>query len=546
MKTKRITCSLIILMVLALVAPGCSKVEVGTHLGTAPGILRISTGRFDNLNTVISAGGSSIYLAYLWGAFLFIADDKMSIVPELATQIPTNANGGISADGLTITYHLRRGVKWHDGAPFSADDVIFTWHAIMNPKNNVVTRIGYDKIATITAPDPYTLKVRLKERYAPMVANFFGPGEVPFVILPKHLLGSLPDINEAAYNRKPVGTGPFIIQSYDPSTGVILTANRHYWRGQPKLLGVDYRIVPDTNTGIVMLRANELDVAVVSDTHAHELANVPGIVIVSEPAPQNAYLSLNVKHPPLDDVRVRRAIAMAIDREFFLRAFQYGAGAIGNGDEPPFYWAFNPNARMPAYDPAAAQRLLDEAGWRKDPATGYRTKAGKQLTLNFALITARDPDTRFAAVFQNAMKQIGVAIDIKAYPYNVFYAPANEGGILNGGKYDIASTGWVLGSDPDEASLWTCNQYPPQGFNWSFYCDPRIDALEREALTTYDQNKRQRAYWQIQDLLIQDVPAVFLTWVNIIYATRDTVTDFHAGETMWKSWDWRKEERAAP
>jgi len=519
----------------------CSKVAVETGSHRQSGVLRISTRRFDNLNTVVSAGGSSVYLAYLWGAFLFVSDDKMRIEPELATSIPTRANGGVSTDGLTVTYHLRRGVTWHDGAPFTASDVIFTWHVIMNPANNVVTRIGYDKISSITAPDAYTLVVRLKQPYAPIVANFFGPGEVPYVILPRHLLGGLSDINHASYNRKPIGTGPFIIQSYDPDAGVVLAANPRYWRGKPKLQGIQYRIVPDANTEMVMLRADEIDVAAVSDTHAQELKDAPGIVIVSEPAPQNTFLSLNVRRPPLDDVRVRRAIAMTVDRSFFVRAFQFGAGSVDDGDEPPFYWAYDPRAHMPSYDPQAAGQLLDAAGWRRDPASGYRSKAGKPLHLIFAYITNRDPDTRYAPVFQNAMKQIGIAVDLRNYPYNIFYAPASEGGVLNGGGYDVAMSGWVLGSDPDEATLWMCDQYPPLGYNWSFFCDPRLDALEATALSSYDRDVRRRAYWQIQELLARDVPAVFVSWVNIIYATRDTVRDFHPGESWVASWDWRKE-----
>ncbi len=355
----------IVAAVVVMLTAGCTKVEVsksGAARGGAPGVLSISTGRFDTLNTVVSAGGSSVYLSYLWGAFLFIADDKMNIVPELATEIPTQANGGISPDGLTIVYHLRHGVKWHDGAPFGADDVVFTWHAIMNPKNNVITRLGYDKIASMTAVDPYTVRVKLKEPYAPAVANFFGPGEVSYIILPKHILGQLPDINRAPYNSKPIGTGPFVVDSYDPTTGVMLSANPDYWRGHPKLRGIDYRIIPDSNTTMVMLRSNELDVAVVSDTHAHELAKDPGIVIVGEPAPQNAFLSFNTQRAPFDDVRVRRAIAMAVDRKFFVHAFQYDVGSVANGDEPPFYWAFDPQVRMPDYDPARAGAAARRSG----------------------------------------------------------------------------------------------------------------------------------------------------------------------------------------
>ncbi len=526
----------------------CSRVEIsktGTSQarspGDQPGVLRILTGRFDTLNTVVSGGGSSVYLSYLWAAYLFIADEKARVVPELATEIPSQANGGISPDGLTITYHLRHGVRWHDGAPFGADDVVFTWHVIMNPKNNVASRIGYDKVASMVALDPYTVRVQLKERYAPVTSSLFGPGEVPLPILPKHILGSLPDINRAPYNLKPIGTGPFIITSYDPAVGVTLAANAYYWRGRPKLRGIYYRIQEDSNTAIVMLRSDEADVGLVSDSHAKELAGVAGIKIIREPVAQNAFLSFNEQHPPFDDVRVRRAIAMAVDRKFFLHVFQYDVGAVANGDQPPFYWSFDPNVSMPAYDLTKARALLDEAGWHVDSATGYRMKDGKQLALTFAYITSRDPDTKYAPIFQNTMKQIGVAVQVKSYPYNVFFAPKNQGGVLDTGNFDVASSGWVLGSDPEEATLWMCDQYPPAGYNWSFACDKRIDDQERIALTSYDQATRKRAYWRIQELLAEDVPAIFLSWVDLFWATRDTVHDYYPGENQYGSWLWRKD-----
>jgi len=532
-----------LILVVSLLLTGCTKVSVSQRAASgnaAPGILRVSTGRIDNLNTVLSGGGSSTYLSYLWGAYLFLADDRNQLIPELATETPTLSNGGISADGLTLTYHLRHGVRWHDGAPFDARDVIFTWHAIMNPKNIVVTRLGYEKVAAMTEVDAYTVRVRLKERYVPAVSSLFGPGEVPMPILPQHLLGALPDLNHAAYNNKPVGTGPFIVDRYDPSIGVYLSANSQYWRGRPKLRGIDYRIVPDPNTVSVMVKTNELDVAHVYAIHAAELASYPGVKIVKEPAPEIIYLAFNVTHPPFNDAGLRRAISMGVDRNFFVRVFQNGSGHVAETDQPPFGWAFNPNAHEPRYDPRLAEQSLDALGWRKD-SSGYRSKNGRQLSLTFAYITARDPDTRFAPFFQSAMKQIGVAVTLKSYEYALFYAQKEQGGILNTGNYDIAIAGWVWGVDPDDATLWMCDQIPPQGYNVSRFCDPRVDAQERVALTSYDEKTRRQAYWNIQALLDEEMPAIPLSWVDVLYATRDNVKDFAPGETFYGSWNWRKE-----
>jgi peptide/nickel transport system substrate-binding protein len=530
----------LLLAALVVLESACSKVELaGRAPSNAPGILRMATGQFDNLNTVLSGGGASTYLSYLWGAYLFVADDRNQLHPELATVIPTIENGGISKNGLIITYHLRRGVRWQDGVPFDARDVVFTWHVIMDPKTNVVTRLGYDKIADMTILDHYTVRVRLKQRFAPAVASIFGPGEVPMPILPQHLLASVADINHSSYNQRPIGTGPFVIQHYDPSAGVALVANPAYWRGKPKLRAIDMLIVPDTNTAMIMLRSGELDADRVLGEHAIELAQNPKIRIVHQLAPEDLYLALNLSHPPMDDIRVRRAIAMAVDRKFFLKAFQYGLGALAQTDQPPFSPWFDPNARPPAYDPASAERLLDSAGWRLDQS-GYRSKKGKRLALTFAYISTREPDTKFAPFFLDEMKSIGVALTLHSYPYDVFYAQKSEGGILEGGRYDIAIAGWVLGADPDDSTLWMCDQRPPEGYNSSFLCDPRVDIAEQAALASYDFTARREAYWNIQRLLSEDVPAVFLTWVDNSYAINNSVRDFKPGENYWASWAWQK------
>jgi len=530
----------LLLAMLAVVASACtSAVRTQSGPGGAADVLRVATGQFDNLNTVLSGGGSSTYLSYIWGAYLLDADDKNQVQPELATEIPTVANGGISKDGLTITFHLRHGVRWQDGVPFDANDVVFTWRLIMDPRTNVVTRLGYDKVASMTAVDPYTVRVRLKERFAPAVVSLFGPGEVPMPVLPRHLLATVPDINKAAYNDKPVGTGAFTIEHYDAATGVTLLANRDYWRGPPKLRRLDFVIVSDANTVLVMLRTGELDAARVVGEHALELSKAPGLRVIHQAAPEDLYLSFNTKHPPLDNVRVRRAIAMGVDRAFFLRAFQYGWGALAATDQPPYSPWNDPHAVMPPYDVAAAGRMLDAAGWHLD-ASGYRSKNGKRLSLEFAYITQRQPDVKFAPFFENEMKTIGVALTLKPYEYNLYYAQKADGGILEGGKYDIALTGWVLGADPDDSTLWMCDQEPPYGYNTSFYCDPRIDAAEHEALQSYDFAARRAAYWKVQELLAEDVPAVFLTWVDNSYVVRDSVQDFNPGENFYGSWGWRK------
>ena len=213
----------VLAILLATVLGGCTRVVETSSSGagaerhpwTRPGILRIaSLNDPDTLNPLIGTYQVDVDLSMFWGGYLFNYSDQNQLVPELATEVPTLADGGIAKDGRTITYHLRKGVLWQDGVPFSADDVVFSWHAVMNPNNNVQTRVGYDDIASIDEPDSSTVVVHLKQPFAPFVNSFFTMGSTPYPVYPKHLLAQYHDLNQIPYNSKPVGTGPFIVQEW--------------------------------------------------------------------------------------------------------------------------------------------------------------------------------------------------------------------------------------------------------------------------------------------------------------------------------------------
>ncbi len=535
-------------LVVGLVAvPACTNVRTSTHPTSgraATGILRIvGLGSIQTLLPELGNSASAIDPGMNWAAWFFFVNDKGELEPELAIAVPTLQNRGISRNGLTITYHLRRGVRWHDGAPFDARDVIFTWHAIMNPANNIPSRSGYDDIASMSAPDPYTVKVELKRPYAPAVATFFaaGGGTLPYCVLPAHLLAGRHDINRAAYNNKPIGTGPFMVEHYEPGSALILKANPHYWRGAPKLKEIRWLVVPDTNTRMVMMRTGEADFFYLTpDNIAAQLSNIPGIHMLRTPMNNFTYLTYNVTHPPLDDGRVRRAISMAVDRNEVIRDVLRGAGEPANGDQPSFLWAYDQHARAPAYDPAQAAKLLDAAGWRLAP-DGNRQKDGKRLSFTFVYWTTGSDPVRFAPIFQITMRKLGIDLNIKTFPNSLYYASKPAGGILSNGKFDIAWSQWYGGADPDDTILWTCDQRPPGGDNFAFFCDPRVDAQERTAVTSYDRATRKRAYYRIQELLDEEVPIDFLYWSNANNALRDNFRGFKpapAGSVIWNSWQW--------
>ena len=530
----------------ALAVFGCSKVQSGGEPVVSPvkpGVLRIvGIGSIDSLIPQLSGNASASDIGALWAAWLFRVGTHGELEPEMATEVPTLADGGLSADGLTVTYHLRKGVQWNDGAPFDARDVIFSWQSIMNPRNNVLTRAGYDDVASIDAPDPYTVVVHLKRPYGPFVATFFGPSLAPACLLPAHTLASLPDINRTPYSRSLIGTGPFIFDHYDSESRIVLRANPHYWRGAPKLKEVDFLIVPDPNTRAFMMRTGEADLYYQPPNNlVSTLATIPGVKMIDTPFNEFWYLSFNTHHPPLDDVRVRRAIAMSVDRDYVIRTIAQGHGTPANGDQPSYSWAFDPHVRAPVYDRAAAARLLAQAGWRMAP-DGYRYKNGSRLQVEYVTSSGYGEGKTFAPVFQDDMKAVGIDASVKLFPTSLLFAAKNAGGIINNGKYDIAWTGWIGGVDPDDATLWSCGQIPPNGYNMSYYCDPRIDEQERIALTSIDQEVRRRAYWRIQELLAQDVPADFLFWTHVHDAMRHELQGYVPAPTVTEfsnSWQWQ-------
>jgi peptide/nickel transport system substrate-binding protein len=527
---------------------GCSRVSTGVNPGhgsknIVPGVVRIvGIGSLDNANPELSAQVFSVDLGMLWGGWFFVVNDKGGLEPDLAIEEPTLRNGGISKDGLTIRYRLRRGVQWQDGQPFTARDAIFTWHVIMNPENNIISRVGYDQITSMDAPNPYTLVVHLKRPYSPAVASFFAMSGVPMCVLPEHLLGGMRNINHAAFNGKPVGTGPFIVERYEPQSGFTFKANPHYWRGPPHLKGVRVIFVADENTRSVMMRTGEADLFYdPANRIVPELRTIPNTRVLRTPFNEFWYLGLNTTHPPLDDLRVRRAIAMNIDKNYVVNEVLHGAAIPAEADQPESSWARDPSVRGPSYDPAAAARLLDSVGWRIG-SDGYRHNAGKLLELTYAYSTNAGDAVRYGPVFQNTMKQLGIAINIKGYPDAIYYAGKAAGGILNNGRFDLAYEGWIGGVDPDDKTLWACDQRPPNGFNQSLLCDPRLDEQEKIATTSYDQGVRKAAYFRIQHLLVEDVPAVFLYWELRNDSIRNGFEGYRPAPAVtefWNSWQWK-------
>ena len=530
-------------------AVSCTKISTQTSLGngnpwTTHGVLRMGIRQEpDNLNPVLSSQAIGLDIAMFWAGFLLDYDDQGRFVPDLAVAVPTAENGGISKDGRTITYHLRAGVTWQDGAPFTADDVIFTWRAIMSPRNEVPNRVGIEEIESITKLNDRTIVVRLKQPYAPFISDFFTPaGYNNFVILPSHLLARYPDINRAAFNTMPVGLGPYRVVHYEADNLIRFEANPRYWRGAPGLRTVEIHVVPNDNTLSTLIRSHEIDFYYrVPHKISRTLHDLQGTTLVSAWFTRFTDIGFNTASPILSDVRVRRALAYATDKPAIITKVTYGADLLADSDQPPALWAHSPTVPHYPYDPGQASALLEAAGWHLG-SDGVREKNEERLHIGLAGVAGDATSMATREVLQAQWRRVGVDAEIKSYPSSVLFAPFSAGGIERAGRFDAVVHSWGNGADPDDSGLFVCRAAAPVGDNVYRFCDPAMDAAEAAAITTNDVAVRKAQYARIQDILARQLPLLMLWFDNYDYAVNSDLRNFkpaHVGSPFWNTWQWQ-------
>ncbi len=533
-----------LLALLALVSTataGCSK--SGTQNAAPSDQLRVALIiNPTQLNPILPQNSIENFVDGLVFDLLVTQDQHHRQVADLAAVVPSLENGGIGKDGLTITYHLRHGVKWHDGAPFTSKDVRFTWQAVLDTRNNVVSRRGYDQVASLETPDDYTVVMRMKRVFAPAIDTIFGESDTPLRILPAHLLAKYSNLNQIPFNAAPVGTGPYEFVRWARGDRIVLRANDAYFRGAPALKRLTLPIIPDDNTTGAQIRSHEVDLAIEIPAPVYrDVADVPGVVRQLADAPAYTSIVFNTKHTPLDDVRVRRALVLGMNRSAIVRDDTYGTGQLAVSDLSPYYWAFDPTLKPVPYSLDQAKALLDAAGWRPG-SDGVRARNGTRLSLLLVYGSGSQLVRTVTAQVQQMYRPLGVDIALKGFDYATLYAAAQNGGILNAGKFDLAMYAWISGSDPDDSSQWTCAAVPPAGNNVSRYCSAEMDAAQKLALSTFDRRIRTKAYARIQALLLRDAPAAFLYYQALRYAHVAGLQNFAPNGISegWNAQEWSR------
>ncbi len=541
MKFAALACALVIAL------SACSKLDgsatkAGRHAWTQPGVLRVAVVEEPkSLNPLLALTSVDGFIDRFLFTGLLSADVRGNPIPMLADRVPTQANGGISRDGLTITYTLRRDARWSDGVPVGADDVAWSWRAIMNPRNNIISRHGYDIIRSVSTPNAHTVVVRLRQRFAPFVNTFFAESDQPYSIAPAHALRAYADINRIPFNDAPtVSDGPFRFVSWSHGDRIVFVRNAGFFKGVPQLSRVVVQFVPDENTAVNLLRTHSIDYVYQPSIETYSaLSALPDARIVWSDMNGYEAVEFNLAHRQTADPQVRRAIARAIDKASFVQRLTHGQEKVATEDIPDWMWAFDPSVRSYPFDIAAARHELTADGYTFG-SDGIARKAGTPLQLLLVTDTSDVTHREESVLVQSALRAIGIDVTIKTYPQATLFEAAASGGIVQGGKFDITLAPWYAGIDPDDSSQFLCANVPPNGYNTSRYCNPEMEAAQAGALTHYDQALRAVAYGRVQRLLARDVPYVFLWWKRQMEPISVDFKGFapNASTESWNAWEW--------
>ncbi|MBP6786945.1 MAG: peptide ABC transporter substrate-binding protein [Candidatus Promineofilum sp.] len=468
----------------------------------------IWTQEFDTLSPLYTSMWFSTITYSLWNTWAWNFDENLEPIPVLVTEIPSAENGGISEDGRTLTFRLRDDIVWSDGEPITADDFIFTYEMNVAPGNTVSSTYPYDQVETIETPDAQTVVVTFTEPFAPWLATLWHS------ILPAHVLRPVFEadgtLDEAEWNLAPtVSVGPYRFEEWESGSYARFVKNENWWGPEPEIDEIFFRFVPDDASQVAALQNGEGDVGTFiaySDVPTLQDAGV-NIMTVPSGYYEGIFFFLGDDtipgHPALQDERVRQAIAMALDRETLNQDL-----LLGLTHPVATLWAGtpyeSPDIEMWPYDPAAANALLDEAGWVDSNGDGTRDKDGEELVLVHGT-TTREIRQDAQAVAQQQLAEIGIGLELQSFDSNVFFASYAEDGPSYNGELDLMQ--WSDGPffpDPDHY-YWLCSEIPtdeaPDGANAQRICDEELDSLFQLQATQTNTEERIATFHQISKLM---------------------------------------------
>ncbi len=538
-------------LILSFVLSACGPTPVSTPQTQAKRGGIVVDGLYEEPDSLLTNNTVETYAwlvdATIWAPLVY-GDPQGQLHAGLLTEVPTVQNGDISKDGLHYTLKLRSGLKWSDGQPLTAKDVVFTLNLWNNPAYGAKTNtVGLKHIdfTTLKATDDTTVTFSLKDPFVPIInSQLSDPALAP---MPEHVYGKMNpgDISKTKENLAPsVTSGPFKIKDQVKGDHINVVRNQYYYqadKGYPYLDEIDFKIIPDTSTILTALQSGSIDTSWYLDTakiDSYKAIKGYTFGIAKYPATFEELL-FNLKNPILADKQVRLAISMAIDIDSIIKTVLHDTGQR-TCDENVGTFAHEPNLTCYKYDPNQAKQILDADGWKVNPADGYRYKDGKILELRWSTTANNTRRQLGQQIGQANLKDIGIKIDIVNYPADTWF-----GTKLPSGDFDIGEFANSLGYDPDNASSWACDQTPDKnGSNYGYYCSQKVDQDLKTEETNPDQNVRLQAFKDFHQQLLTDLPVVYIYAFGSIYISRNTIHNYNPSDLgpseTWNVWEWWK------
>ncbi|MCK9582196.1 MAG: peptide-binding protein [Endomicrobiales bacterium] len=445
------------------------------------------------LNPLLSQDSSSGQInSYIFNGLLKYNKD-LTIVGDLASS------WSVSKSGKEIIFNLRKNVSWHDGKPFTANDVRFTYEKLIDPTVKTPYSADYTLVKKFTVIDPYTIKIEYSKTFAGALESWM------MGIIPKHIFENT-DININPANRAPIGTGPYIFQNWKTDEKITLKANEKYFEGRPYISKYYFRIIPDQSVQFLELRQNNIDEMSLSpdqwNSYPEFFTNYNKF---NYPSFSYVYLGFNLTREPFNNKTIRKALAYAINKKEIIDGVLLGMGTPATGPFVPQHWAFNTKVKDYPYDPSYSLKLLKLLGYTLNPTDGYLWKNNKRF--EFGIITNQGNKVRelSAQIIQAQLKKIGIKVNIRIVEWSSFISQ-----FINKKDFDTVLLGWSLSRDPDQFVIWNSKMTGENQYNFVSYNNPEVDKLLNKGRETFNITQRKVIYNKIHEILADDLPYIFL------------------------------------
>ncbi len=452
-------------------------------------------GAFTNLIPQLSADtGSAEVVSKIYVSPLKY-DKDINLVPYAAKSFE------VLDGGKHLKFVLRKDIRWFDGEPLTAEDVEFTYRTMIDPKTPTAYSEDWKAISEFRLTGPYSFEVFYKKPFARSLVTW------ALNILPKHALAG-EDLSNTKYSREPLGAGPYKLKEWIAGRRLVLEANPDFFEGRPYIDKIIYRNIPDLSTQFLELKSGNIDtmgltpLQYLRQTQGKEWGRYRKFKYLSF---GYSYLGFNFKHPFFQDVRVRRAIDLAIDKQEIVKGVLMGMGVPAAGPYKPGTWQFNKNIQDRGYHPDQARKLLAEAGWRDTDGDGVLDKDGKPFYFTILTNQGNSQRSKAGVIIQERLRDVGIRVDIRIVEWAAFLHE-----FVLKGRFDAVLLSWNILQDPDLYDAWHSSRSIPDGLNFISYKNDEMDALLEKGRRLVDRAERKKIYDRVQEIMFEDQPYVFL------------------------------------